>query len=58
MEKKRKYFNQIRFTTIPLKALSDKYELDIYIFVYWKLIIFNRGFSTKLSENNGEINRI
>ena len=34
------------FTMVPLKALLIKYELDIK---FWKLVIFNCGFSTKVT---------
>ena len=36
------------FTTVPLKALSDQDELDINVYTFEKLIVFNCGFSAKV----------
>ena len=39
----------IQFTTVPFKPLSDKRWMKCLNFTDWKLILFNCGFSIKLS---------
>ena len=39
-----------RFTTVPLKAMSDQYKLKINVYNFENWFIFNFGFSTKKRE--------